>query len=171
MNLNYYFADNKTGIKKFGAEVIKSVQGTNFDHFAIGLEDEYGETIYEAVFPKSHKISKTEWLKEYEIKYSFSFPIPVDHVSEVYQFLESQIGKWYAFDQCIWIAIITWFKIKRKFSDRVVLNRSDAIICTELGYLVSKQFFKNVEIINQDRVDLVQMLNIAGKIMFRREWI
>ena len=170
MDVTFYFADNKVGWKKLGGEVIKDVEGTSFDHFAIGLGNDEDEVIYESVFPKSRAIFKNEWLEEYEVKYSFSFSIPTEKYIEVVDFLNSMLGKWYAVDQCIWIALITWFKIKKQFSDKVTLNGSINIICTELGYLFCKKFFKGEWNLNQDRVDLKDMFLISSELIHTNCW-
>ncbi len=171
MKIKFYFANSTSLLKELGAEIIKLVEGTNYCHLAVGLETEYSEHIYEAVFPKSQKLTKNEWLKSYSVAYEFSIDIPNVHkFLEVKDFLESNIGKWYAFDQCVWIALIIWFKIKKTVTRKVKLNGSKNIVCTELGFLLCKQFLIGNFDENSDSIDLNEMFSIASSLQEKAEW-
>ena len=164
MNIVFLFANNKLGFKKFGGEIIKEVEGTPFCHFAILYDDKKEQTVYEAVFPRSRKIPYSEWLKEYEVHTIFHFKAPSEESMSIYKtFLDSLINKIYAFDQCVWIAFCIWFKIRKTIQEKVKLNGSKSIICTELGYLFTKKFFNFdlINIYNTDRVDLRDMFSIS----------
>lgn len=171
MKLKFYFANSTSFIKEIGSEIIKLVEGTNYCHLALGLETEFSEHVYEAVFPKSQKLSKNEWLKQYKIAYEFSIDIPcIQKFLEIKDFLELNTGKWYAFDQCLWIALIIWFKIKKSISNKFTLNGKKNIVCTELGYLFCKQFLIGDWDENSDSVDLNDMFSIASQLQEKVEW-
>jgi hypothetical protein len=170
MKIIFYFADALKPLHQAGAAIIKEVENTNFSHFAIGLEKDGTEIVYEAVFPKSRKIEKSDWRKDYRPIRSMNFEVPLDKQYYVGEFLEENVGKWYSFDQCVWIAIITWFRIKKAFSDKVVLNGTKHLICTELGYLFSKEFFEGEYNASSDRIGLNDMYTMTVNIAKFGRW-
>jgi hypothetical protein len=170
MKLNFYFVDTIKGYKKYGADIIRDVENTPFSHFAVGLDNGEKETIYEAVFPRVHKISKEKWSDEYSIIYSFSYDIPENKFLTLMMFLERMVGKFYGFDQCVWIALLAWFKIKKAFSNKVILNGTGRLICSEVGYLICKEFFVGQWDDNIDRVDLNDMYYISNKLSQEVVW-
>ena len=159
MELHFYFADNKEGLKKYGSEIIKAVEGTTFSHFAIGIDYGGTERIFESVFTKSRTILKTEWLKEYIIIKDFKYIVPEFFEHDLLKFLFSQMGKWYAVEQVVFIAFSIWFKFKMFM--KKPFNGSKRLICTELGFILVKHFCDDYPMY-QDSIDLNDMYAIAN---------
>lgn len=104
---------------KIGAEIIKSVQGTEFSHVLIIHKD--------LVFQASHgEVNVTHidvFLEENKIIAEYL----VEHEAVDFDFVKKQLGKKYSYRQLVSIGMRYLFGIKQFFKD----NKDQSFICSE----------------------------------------
>lgn len=103
---------------KFGAELIKLYQGTEFSHVAIILHD---RLVFQASHGFVNCVHISNFMKENKIINSYS----VDSRSIDMDFVYKQLGKPYSIFQLIVLPFLKFVKAKYKG------NRNQAFICSE----------------------------------------
>lgn len=171
MKITFYYVNPVSKYKKFGNFILRSAEDTEYGHFAIGCTGPSNiETVYEAVFPRFHKISKEEFLLHYEIYDSISWEVPEDIQYRVFDFLEGFVGKRYALEQILFIGLtILLFPLNILFKS-LSLNGNKALVCTELGSRFAEKFFGFVPKESHDKIGLKDMLVIGYKYKDIKKW-
>lgn len=122
--------------KKFGAALIKKVDGGSGSHVAIEVSLAGGAFVYEAVWPKVKKSTYAEWSTHYSIVKSYQFVVPNSHQFLVYEWLEKKIGKRYSIPQLF--LILLDYIIPKNYRP---INGSNKYVCSELALDFAKTFF------------------------------
>jgi hypothetical protein len=120
-----------------GSKLIRAVEGCPYSHCWIEVDN----NVYEAVFPKSRVIPKSEHIKHYDYVEEFLlFQDSALHF-EMIKFLKGQVGKWYATPQLVLIAIGFLGKKINALVSKVDLNGNSQLICTEFCARFLSKFF------------------------------
>lgn len=134
----------------FVTSIFEVVEKSNYSHCAIY----YNDTIYEAEFPASRKLSYTKWLKPYEEK--LSFKMPVNNPDEAIKFLDSLLGKPYSITQLILVGLRRLLP-NSKLLDKLTLNKIKHLDCSEFVALFQEKFCGVKYDISLDAVGLVEV--------------
>lgn len=123
-----------------GSLIIMFFERFPASHCAIMFEDNY---ILESRFPVSRLVERDEFLKTHkvvkEFKLAFNFPEDFDKVAKI---SEGLVGINYSIVQLVTIGIGIVFRFLRKFINRLVVNGSKSMVCTELAFRVLYFFFE-----------------------------
>lgn len=138
MKITVVFSDRTDGA--VGSKLIKWFEKTDFSHVSVLFEDSY---IYEAVYPRYHKIMISDWLKYNKIIKMYSFDVDFKDYVEAHYVATKLIGKVYSVSQLALIFLENSFKKTIKpISDvlgAIKLNNNRQLICTESVILILKQ--------------------------------
>jgi hypothetical protein len=160
MKLVYHFCKKKKGFT-LGSKLIMLVQGTDFSHCAIEvIRDEQEPVIYEAVFPKSHCISKSQWLEHFQEVHKIEQEIKSFDVLEVEKALAEGLNVPYSVFQLVIIAIGLTLKAMLTAVQLFCLNSKKEEVCSE--YMAKVMTAKGYEFKkNADNIDIVDCYNAA----------
>ena len=165
MVVRFLFCTPKTWYKWIGSEIIKLGEGVKAGHFAIEVE-EFGEsTVYEAVFPKSRKITLYKWMDHYKVVGEYEFHVPINLQSSVKQFLSEMVGINYSLGQIFTIGLVALFKPLDYFLRTRVINQKKALICTEIGSRFIERFFKIDLDQSHDQIGIKDMYEYSDKLI------
>ncbi len=171
MRMTFYYCNPISKYKQLGNFILRAAEDSTYGHFAIGLKSKYSEEmVYEAVFPRFHKISKKEFLTHYRVEDEITWDVP-NHVQfALLEFLESFVGVRYAIEQILFIGLAILFFPINMILKNVVLNGNKAIVCTELGSRVAEKFFGFMPKETHDKIGLSDMLLIGYRCKYIRKW-
>jgi len=157
MIIRFLFANPLVWYKQAGNKLLKIGEIVPFGHFAIELET-YGEPkVYESIFPKSQKVTRSEWNKHYSLVKQYQWNVPEHLQSQVYEWLEKQVGIRYAIEQIIFIGLAIIFGFLNLILNKLVLNGNKAMVCTELGSRFAERFWGFVPTESHDKIGLQDM--------------
>ena len=157
MIVRFLFANPLAGFKKIGNKILQVGEQVPFGHFAIELES-YGDSkVYESVFPRSQKSTRSEWNNHYSLVKEYQWSVP-DHLQyKVYEWLEKQVGIRYAVEQIIFIGLTIIFGWINLIFNKLILNGNRAMVCTELGSRFAERFWGFVPTESHDKIGLQDM--------------
>lgn len=151
---------NTEAIHKPAVKMIQESEGTDFNHIAILMKDEFGnDWVYEAVFPRARKIPYYEWEKKFKIIHKFKLNLTEGQFSTFYCEMIELIGNVYSVSQCVLIGLANAIGIKwveRKI-ESMTWNGKNAVICTEFfarpfSYATGYIFENDLDTVGTDEV-------------------
>lgn len=170
MKLTFYYANPTSFTHKIGNFILKVGEWVKFGHFAVGIESYSGNWIYEAVFPKTRKLEKKEWDKKYIVFSEISWEVPEEFAGKVLEFLEEMVGKRYAVEQILSIAVsIILFPLKY-FIVGLNLNGARALVCTEVGSRLAARFWGFIPTGSHDEIGLSEMFSAGSRYKDNVKW-
>ena len=157
MTIRFLFANPLAWYKKAGNKLLQIGEIVNSGHFAIELDGYAEPKVYESLFPKSQKVTRSEWNKHYEVVKVYEWTVP-DHLRfQVYEWLEKQVGIRYAVEQIIFIGLTIVFGWLNLIFNKLVLNGNKAMVCTELGSRFAERFWGFTPTESHDKIGLQDM--------------
>jgi len=157
MTVRFLFANPLAWYKKAGNKLLQIGEIVNSGHFAIELDGYAEPKVYESLFPKSQKVTRSEWNKHYEVVKVYEWTVP-DHLRfQVYEWLEKQVGIRYAIEQIIFIGLTIIFGWLNLIFNKLVLNGNKAMVCTELGSRFAEKFWGFIPTESHDKIGLQDM--------------
>jgi len=122
-----------------GSYIIMWLERFPASHCAVLFEDEY---VLESRFPVSRLVTKDEFLKDNKVvsKFDLYFDKPREF-TDMAGATEGLVGVYYSVTQLITIGLGIIFKFLRKFINRLHVNGTESLICTELAFRILDKFF------------------------------
>lgn len=161
--------ENTEWLHKIGVWSIEKSEGTNFNHVAILMVDDFGvHWVYEAVFPRVRKIRYHDWLKKFKIIKSYEIPLD-DYESFRFQTTaKTLLGKPYSIFQCFLIGLSNSIGALENFIERTIWNGNKALICSEyvatcIVAAIGYQFKNQLDSVGMDEIE--ECLNAIGKVI------
>jgi len=165
MIVTFHYSKKISGFVK-GSELIMWAEEEDFSHCAteIQVDPELDGIVYEAVYPKSRKLPKQEWLKHSQPVHSIPFLVtdPVLKKAIIFD-LESNLDKDYSIFQLFIIGVGLCFKLVAKAVDKIVINSNKFLICSEYQSLPLKRLGAKFEE-PSDSIDITECFEQAKKL-------
>lgn len=140
MILRFYYAKPTAGYKKLFSTIMQIGENVDFGHVAVGLETFAGNTVYEAVMPKTRKLSFAEWTTHYEVVREVQWTVPNHLQALVREYLEGIVGIPYSLLQILVIGLTCIFKPLDFVFKAAIINQAKAQICTEVLSRFAEKF-------------------------------
>ena len=170
MTVRFLFANPLAWYKKAGNKLLQIGEIVNSGHFAIELDGYAEPKVYESLFPKSQKVTRSEWNKHYEVVKVYEWTVP-DHLRlQVYEWLEKQVGIRYAVEQIIFIGLTIVFGWLNLIFNKLVLNGNKAMVCTELGSRFAERFWGFIPTESHDKIGLKDMEVLSDRYENNVKW-
>lgn len=170
MIVRFLFANPLVWYKQLGNKLLQFGEIVDFGHFAIELET-FGEPkVYESIFPRSQRPTRSEWNKHYKIVKQYQWNVPTHLQSEVYEWLEKKVGIRYAIEQIFFIGLTIVFGWLNLIFNKLVLNGNKAMVCTELGSRFAEKFWCFVPTESHDKIGLKDMEVLSDRYENNVKW-
>jgi hypothetical protein len=170
MTIKFLFGNPLVWYKQLGNKLLQIGEIVPFGHFAIELET-FGEPkVYESIFPRFQKLTRSEWNKHYTLVKEYQWSVPEHLQSQVYEWLENQVGKRYAIEQIIFIGLTIVFGWLNLIFNKLVLNGNRAMVCTELGSRFAEKFWGFAPTESHDKIGLKDMEVLSDRYENNVKW-
>jgi hypothetical protein len=170
MTIRFLFANPKTWWKKAGNFLLQIGEQVPFGHFAIELET-YGEPkVYESIFPRSQKSTRSEWDKHYTVVKQYQWEVPAEFRADVFEWLEKNVGIRYAVEQIFFIGLTILFGWINLIFNKLVINGNKAMVCTEYGSRLAERFWGFVPTESHDKIGLMDTAIISERYENNVKW-
>lgn len=134
--MKIHFSKKKSGIT-IGSKLIMYVEEISFSHVSI----EVNGHVYESVWPKSRKISLSNWEKKYQSVETVEIETTLFQDDLLEQDMSEMIGVRYSIMQLFWIGVGILFEPISAYISERNLNGSRFLICTEfVGSILENHF-------------------------------
>lgn len=153
MEISFVFSRSKLRSHKLGCKVIRRMEKTDVSHAAILVKTAFGSMVYEAVFPRVRKMKFEDWIEQYEPIRVYPFEVPKEFRFLVGMDLRKMEGIPYPISQLILIGIGIVAPGLAKWLKPIVLNHDGALICTEVGAILLRNYME---------VDFLESLDNVG---------
>lgn len=170
MIIRFLFANPKTWWKKAGNFLLQIGEIVDAGHFAIELET-FGEPdVFESIFPRSQKLTRSEWDKHYTVVKQYQWEVPAHLQYKVMEWLNQNVGKRYAIEQIVFIGATILFGWINLIFNKLVLNGDKAMVCTEYGSRFAERFWGFVPTESHDKIGLKDMEIISDRYENNVKW-
>ena len=134
--------------------IIRFIEGTQYSHCAMCIEENGIEYVYESTMPKGRKILKSEWDKIYEPVYSYHFMLTDEQRHDALSILQSIVGKPYSYFQLLLILLELCSSAVKNFIRYLEFNGESRQICTETIAIMLNRVFMVAIPENYDHISL-----------------
>jgi len=171
MILRFYYAKPTAGYKKLFSTIMQIGENVDFGHVAVGLETFAGNTVYEAVMPKTRKLSFAEWSTHYEVVREVQWTVPTHLQALMLEHLEQMVGINYSLMQILVIGLTCVFKPLDFVFKAAIINQAKALICTEVQSRTAEKFMGYKPRKSHDEFGLADAQNLGDILELNPGWI
>lgn len=134
---------------------IEKVEGVDFNHVAIQLEDGF---VYEAIWPKSRKVMVYKWKRKFKLINTYEVDVTESQYEKIEKIIKKQVGVSYSLWQCTMIYVAQSVSLLQEKIESTNWNGWKALICSEfvarpfvdvLGY----KFDQGLDSVGMDEIE------------------